>query len=281
MPGLNEFLTDKALTKETMPSWFTGAQESLVKSAQEAKTPAIGQTTAQKAIDVFGAQGPFSSAQSTLQAIGSGAANPWITSTDAAGKTTVRPNVSTPLGGLFGAQQDYLNQILPEIGAAETAKSIAGGGFGSSMNLSALQRARAAAASDLFQKQMSAALQAQQTGVQAGQGLGTLGSQIAKGALETGTFEQGYPYTNLVNLANIFGRLGPYTGKTTEQTKELSLLGQLGGLGTLIGGLPTQLSNIKGGLSGVYDWVKSLGSGSSGSSGGSSYPPVYGTSEGE
>jgi len=214
MPGLNEFLTDKALTKETMPSWFTGAQESLVKSAQEAKTPAIGQTTAQKAIDVFGAQGPFSSAQSTLQAIGSGAANPWITSTDAAGKTTVRPNVSTPLGGLFGAQQDYLNQILPEIGAAETAKSIAGGGFGSSMNLSALQRARAAAASDLFQKQMSAALQAQQTGVQAGQGLGTLGSQIAKGALETGTFEQGYPYTNLVNLANIFGRLGPYTGKT-------------------------------------------------------------------
>lgn len=259
MPGLSEYLTDTAITKETMPSWFTGAQENLVKSAQEATTPPIGQTTAQKAIDVFGAQGPFSAAQSTLQAIGSGAANPWITSTDATGRTTVRPDVSTPLGGLFGAQQDYLNQILPEIGAAETAKSIAGGGFGSSMNLSALQRARAAAASDLFQKQMSAALQAQQTGVQAGAGLGTLGSQLAKGALETGTFEQGYPYTNLVNLANIYGRIGPYTGKQTDQTKKLSLLGQLGGLGALIGGAQQGLPAITGGLTGIFDWMRGLG----------------------
>lgn len=259
MPGLNEFLTDTAVTREAMPSWFTSAQEGLVRQAQEATTPPIGQTTAQKAIDVFGAQGPFSAAQSTLQSIGSGAANPWITSTDATGKTTVRPNVTTPMGGLFSAQQEYLNQILPEIGAAETAKSIAGGGFGSSMNLSALQRARAAAASDLFQKQMSAALQAQQTGVQAGAGLGTLGSQLAKGALETGTFQQAYPYTNLVNLANIYGRVGPYTGKTTEQSKQLSLLGQIGGLGALIGGLPGAARDIQGGLSGIINWARSLG----------------------
>jgi hypothetical protein len=276
MAGLSDYLTDTAITKETMPSWFTSAQEGLVKGAQAATTPPIGQTTAQKAIDVFGAQGPFSSAQTTLQAIGSGAANPWITSTDAAGKTTVRPDVKTPLGGLFSAQQAYLNQILPDITAEETAKSIAGGGFGGRMNLSGIQRARAAAASDLFQKQMSSALQAQQTGVQAGAGLGTLGSQLAKGALETGTFEQAYPFTNLVNLANIYGRIGPYTGKTTEQEKELSLLGQIGGLGTLIGGLPTQLSNIKGGLTGVFDWVKGLGGSSS-----STPPSVYGTSEGE
>lgn len=259
MPGLNEFLTDTAVTREAMPSWFTSAQEGLVRQAQEATTPPIGQTTAQKAIDVFGAQGPFSAAQSTLQSIGSGAANPWITSTDATGKTTVRPNVTTPMGGLFSAQQEYLNQILPEIGAAETAKSIAGGGFGSSMNLSALQRARAAAASDLFQKQMSAALQAQQTGVQAGTGLGALGSQLAKGALETGTFQQAYPYTNLVNLANIYGRMGPYLGKTTEQSKQLSLLGQIGALGNLIGGLPGATQNIQSGLSGILNWARGLG----------------------
>lgn len=289
MPGLSEYLTDTAVTRETMPSWFTGAQENLVRSAQEATTPAIGQTTAQKAIDVFGAQGPFSAAQNTLQAIGSGAANPWITTTDATGRTTVRPDVSTPLGGLFSAQQDYLNQILPEVTAAETAKSIAGGGFGSRMNLSAADRARAAAASDLFQKQMSSALQAQQTGVQAGQGLGALGSQMAKGALETGTFEQAYPYTNLVNLANIYGRLGPYTGKTTSQEKELSLLGQLGGLGALIGGAQQGLSGVTSGLSGIFDWMRSLG-GPTVTPGSGDYPDpniqddynyTYGTSEGE
>lgn len=289
MPGLSEYLTDTAVTRETMPSWFTSAQEGLVKSAQEATTPPIGQTTAQKAIDVFGAQGPFSAAQSTLQAIGSGAASPWITSTDATGKTTVRPDVSTPMGGLFSAQQEYLNQILPDITAAETAKSIAGGGFGSRMNLSAADRARAAAAADLFQKQMSAALQAQQTGVQAGAGLGTLGSQMAKGALETGTFEQAYPYTNLVNLANIYGRIGPSAGKTTEQSKQLSLLGQLGGLGALISGAPQGLSNITGGLSDIFNWAKGLG-GSTVTPGSGNYADpnvqpdynyVYGTSEGE
>lgn len=184
MPGLNEYLTDTAVTTEAMPSWFTGAQEKLIEKAGQAVSPAIGATTAQKAIDVFGAQGPFGSAQSTLETIGSGAANPWITKTDAMGQRTTTPNVATPLGGLFSAQQQYLNQILPDISAAETAKSIAGGGFGSRMNLSAVERAKAAAAADLFQKQMSAALQGQQTGVQAATGLGTLGSQLAKARMK-------------------------------------------------------------------------------------------------
>lgn len=255
MAGLSDYLTDTSVTKEAMPSWFTGAQESLVKSAQTAATPPIGQTTAQKAIDVFGSQGPFSSAQSTLEAIGSGAVSPWLTSTDATGKTTVTPNVATPMGGLFSAQQQYLNQILPDISAAETAKSIAGGGFGSRMNISGVERARAAAAADLFQKQMSAALQNQQTAAQAGAGLGTLGSQMAKGALETGTFEQAYPYTNLVNLANIYGRLGPYTGKTTEATTRLSLPKQLGALSTIFSGGPQGLQGLTTNMSDFFKWA--------------------------
>ena len=258
MAGLNEYLTDTQVAKETMPSWFSTAQENLVKGATEAKAPAIGETTAQKAIDVFGTKGPFGSAQTTLEAIGSGAASPWITTTDATGRTTVTPDVSTPMGGLFSAQQQYLNQILPDISAAETAKSIAGGGFGSSMNLSAVERAKAAAAADLFQKQMSAALQGQQTGVQAASNLGTLGSQLAKGALETGTFEQAYPYANLINLSNIYGRLGPYTGKTTETSKELSLLGQIGALGQLFSGAPGGLRDITSGLSGLVNRTKGL-----------------------
>lgn len=258
MPGLNEYLTDTAVTTEAMPSWFTGAQEKLIEKAGQVVSPAIGATTAQKAIDVFGAQGPFGSAQSTLETIGSGAANPWITKTDAMGRRTTTPNVATPLGGLFSAQQQYLNQILPDISAAETAKSIAGGGFGSRMNLSAVERAKAAAAADLFQKQMSAALQGQQTGVQAATGLGTLGSQLAKGALETGTFEQAYPYANLVNLSNIYGRIGPYAGKTTEQTKDLSLLGQIGALGQLFSGAPGGVRDVFGGLTNLVNWAQGL-----------------------
>lgn len=290
MPGLNEYLTDTAVTTEEMPSWFTGAQEKLIEKAGQAVSPAIGATTAQKAIDVFGAQGPFGSAQSTLETIGSGAANPWITKTDAMGQRTTTPNVATPLGGLFSAQQQYLNQILPDISAAETAKSIAGGGFGSRMNLSAVERAKAAAAADLFQKQMSAALQGQQTGVQAATGLGTLGSQLAKGALETGTFEQAYPYANLVNLSNIYGRIGPYAGKTTEQTKDLSLLGQIGALGQLFSGAPGGVRDVFGGLTNLVNWARGLVNSPTYTG---NYPDpnvvpdyvytptVYGTSEGE
>lgn len=290
MPGLNEYLTDTAVTTEAMPSWFTGAQEKLIEKAGQAVSPAIGATTAQKAIDVFGAQGPFGSAQSTLETIGSGAANPWITKTDAMGQRTTTPNVATPLGGLFSAQQQYLNQILPDISAAETAKSIAGGGFGSRMNLSAVERAKAAAAADLFQKQMSAALQGQQTGVQAATGLGTLGSQLAKGALETGTFEQAYPYANLVNLSNIYGRIGPYAGKTTEQTKDLSLLGQIGALGQLFSGAPGGVRDVFGGLTNLVNWARGLVNSPTYTG---NYPDpnvvpdyvytptVYGTSEGE
>lgn len=290
MPGLSEYLTDTAVTTETMPSWFSTAQENLVSSAGEATAPPIGQTTAQKAIDVFGGRGPFKSAQTTLESIGSGAANPWITKTDATGRQTVTPNMATPLGGLFSAQQQYLNQILPDISAAETAKSIAGGGFGSRMNLSAVERAKAAAAADLFQKQMSAALQGQQTGVQAATGLGTLGSQLAKGALETGTFEQAYPYANLVNLANIYGKVGPYAGKTTESSKELSLLGQMGALGSLFSGAPGAARDVTGGLTNLFNWARGLVNwgGYTGNYPDPNVqddyvytPTVYGTSEGE
>lgn len=262
MAGLSEYLTDKGITTEKMPSWFTSAQEQLVSNVGQAATPALGQTTAQKAIDVFGAGSPFSSAQSTLESIGSGAVNPWVTTADATGKTTVAPNLNTPMGGLFGAQQQYLNQILPDIEAAETAKAIGSGGFGSRMNLSGVERVKGQAAADLFQKQMAAALQNQQLGVQAGTGLGNLGAQVAKGALDVGTFEQAYPYANLINAANIYGKLGPTVGKTTEVTKRLALPAQLGALSTIFGGSQQGLQGLYGNLSNFFNWAGgALGSG--------------------
>jgi hypothetical protein len=281
MAGLSNYLTDTAVTKEALPSWFTGAQEELVKGAKGVTGVPIGQTVAPAAQAAFSPSGAFATGQSMLESIGSGAANPWITSTDATGRTMVSPNVATPMGGLFQAQSDYLNQILPDIQAAETAKYIGGGGFGSRMNLSGVERAKAAAAADLFQKQMQSALQAQQTGVQAGAGLGNIGAQQAQEAIDTATFQQAYPYADLVNLANIYKTMGPALGKTTEVSTKLSLPRQLGALSTIFGGGQQGLQGLTGNLSNFFNWAGSAlsgsgsGSGSSGSGGDSNYSGDY------
>jgi hypothetical protein len=280
MAGLNEFVTDTAVTKDLMPSWFSKAQEALVTGAQGVTGVPISSTVIGSAQGAFGPTGPFASGQAMLESIGSGAANPWIVGPG----NKVSPDVTTPMGGLFQAQTDYLNTILPDIQAAETAKYIGGGGFGSRMNLSGLERAKAAAAADLFQKQMASALQSQQTGAQAASGLGTLGSQLTKGALETGTFEQAYPYADLINLSNIYGRIAPALDRTKEQTKELSLLGQIGTLGSLVGGASSGIQDIATGLKNVFDFAKGYFPNEySGNYPDPNVDPnyVYGTSEGE
>jgi len=159
------------------------------------------------------------------------------------------------MGGLFKAQTDYLNQIMPDIAAKQNAQAIAGGGFGSRMNLSGVQRAQQEAAADLFQKQMQAALQSQQTGVQAAAGLGNIGGQEVKSALDTATLQQGYPYAGYVNLANIIGKTRVPVTETTKIDK--SLLSQIGGLNQLIAGAPTGLDSLTTNLKGLYDWAAS------------------------
>ena len=138
MAGLNDLVTDVKTEATTLPNWYNQAQQQAVGKAITAEAPAIGQTAAQSAISAFGAGSPFAAGQDILQNIGSGAANPWLVSTDATGAQTVKPNVNTALGGLYKSQQDYLNQIMPDIDAATTAGSIAGGDFGSRMNLSGI-----------------------------------------------------------------------------------------------------------------------------------------------
>lgn len=251
MPGLSSYLTDTATTREEMPSWFTGAQQQLVTGTQAAAPVPIAQTTAPAAQAAFGPQGPFAAGQQILETIGSGAVNPWTVSSTG----QVTPNVATPLGGLFGAQQQYLNQILPDIEAAETAKYIGSGGFGSRMNISGAERAKAAAAADLFQKQMSSALQAQQTAAQAGTGLGQLGSQQAQEAIDTATFQQAYPYADLVNMANIYKTIGPSLGKTTNVSTQLSLPKQLGALSTIFGGSQQGLQGLYNNMSNFFNWA--------------------------
>ena len=130
MAGLSDYLTNTETVSTQLPTWFGTAQESAVNQALNATSPAVQDTAAQSAINAFGSGSPFTSAQNTLQAIGSGAANPWLVSDTGA----VTPNTATALGGLFSAQQDYFNKIMPDIAAEQDAGAIASGGFGSKMN---------------------------------------------------------------------------------------------------------------------------------------------------
>jgi hypothetical protein len=268
MAGLSNMLTNKDITSETLPSWFTDAQQQAVSAISNVQAPAVANTAAQSAINAFQpGTSPFGSAQSTLESIGSGAANPWLASG--------APDTSTALGGLFAAQTEQAKQFMPEIDTAQTAKNIAGGDFGSAMNLGGVSRARANFLSDLYQKQMQSALQNQQTGVAAGSALGNVGNQLVQSALNTGTFQQNAPYASALNLANVVGKL--QAPKTTTTTKDLGFLNQVGALGSLIGGginalegkyvmdprtgnvskLPGVLDRfgVQGGLAGLYNKI--------------------------
>jgi hypothetical protein len=245
MAGLNDLITDKKIEATALPNWYDQAQQQTVAKAITAASPEVGQTVAPSAINAFGSGSPFSAGQDILQNIGSGAANPWLVSTNAAGEQVVSPNVNTAMGGLYKSQQDYLDQIMSDIDVAPTAGAIAGGDFGSRMNLSGIAKARGNAAADLFQKQMQSALQNQQTGVSAGAGLGNIGNQMVQSALNTAQYQQNAPFATPVNMANIISKLQVPTTRTTSDklgglNQVLGLLNLTqGGLGSLLGGTKT------------------------------------------
>jgi hypothetical protein len=98
---------------------------------------------------------------------------------------------------------------------------------------------------------MQSALQNQQTGVSAGAALGNLGNQQVQGALNTAEYQANQPYASSLNEAKILQALNP--DKTTVEQRDYSLLNQLGGLSTALGGsgpVANLLSSLglKGGL---------------------------------
>lgn len=234
--ALEDLSASTTTTSSSLPSWYTDAQKQAVSSATGAagNVPNIANTAAQSAINMFspGATNPFTQGQQYLGQIAQGATNAFNTTYDAAGNAITTPNVSTPMGGLYAAQQQYLNQLMPNIDTTATGSSLAGGGFGSRMNLSALSGARAQAANELFKNQMQSALANQQTGVAAAAGLGNLGQQQLEGALKTGAFQVEQPFAEAKNLAAILSQLGPEKTQTMIETpglyEQLIALGSLG-----------------------------------------------------
>lgn len=246
MGFLNDLVANKTVQSTTMPSWYDQAQQNVVNRAASSagQVPGLSQTAAGQAINqVMGENNPFFQAQGSLNQIAAGAANPWLV-TDTG---EVAPNVATPLGGLFAAQNQQLEQLMPNYTAPVTGQAISSGQFGSLRGQTAYNKAIADAYAQLLPQQMQAALQSQQTGAQAASALGDVGSKGIQSMTALGQAQQADPMLAASALGKIIA--GIQTPTTVTQQTELSPLNLVGSL----------LSGVGGSISGVNRILDSLG----------------------
>ena len=227
--GLNNMLTDTQQVQTTLPTWMDTAQQNVISQAGTAQgaAPAFGQTAAQGAVNTLqpGAANPFTQAQGSLNTIASGAANPWITDPTTG---AVTPNTQTAMGGLFQAQNQQLNQLLPYQTAGTEAGAIGSGNFGSLRGQTAVDTSRANAFDTLAAQQMQAALQNQSTGATAAGTLGNVANQGITAGLTTGAAQMNAPYQGALNYANLINSVNaPTTVSQQNQMSPLSMLGSL------------------------------------------------------
>jgi hypothetical protein len=241
MAGLSDLTQTTGTSTTSLPGWYDTAQQNLVNSATSAanSAPQLGQTVAQGAINTLqGPNNPFTAATNTLGSIATGAANPWIT--DASGNVT--PNTNTAMGGLFAAQQNEFNQLLPTTLAPSNASAIGSGNFGSLRGQTAVDTTAANALSQLRAQQMQAALQNQQTGVTAAANQGNVAQQGITNAMNVGQEQMTAPFTSTANLGNILASISaPQTVSTTQNPSTLQNLTGLGSVAS--GGLNALFSN--------------------------------------
>lgn len=252
--GLNNLLQDTAVTQTTLPSWYDAAQQNIVNqagTAQAAAPTGMGDTTAQQAVNTLqGPSNPFTQAQGALNTIATGAANPWLTDPNTG---AVTPNTQTAMGGLFSAQQNQLNQLLPTLTAGTQAKAIGSGNFGGLQGQTSVDTAKANALANLQAQQMTAALNNQQTGASAANSLGNVGSQGISSALNTGTYQMNQPFQSATNYANLINSVNAPT--TASLQKQASPLTQLGTVSSALGGGLSAINSTAAGQS----ILKSLG----------------------
>ena len=237
--GLNNMLTDTQQVQTTLPTWMDTAQQNVISQAGTAQgaAPAFGQTAAQGAVNTLqpGATNPFTQAQGSLNTIASGAANPWITDPTTG---AVTPNTQTAMGGLFQAQNQQLNQLLPYQTAGTEAGAIGSGNFGSLRGQTAVDTSRANAFDTLAAQQMQAALQNQSTGATAAGTLGNVANQGITAGLTTGAAQMNAPYQGALNYANLINSVNaPTTVSQQNQMSPLSMIGSLASVPSAASGL--------------------------------------------
>ena len=256
MAGLNNIISNTAQQQTTLPAWFDTAQQNVVSQAgqQFAAAPTPQQTVAQNAVNqLSGPTNAFTNAAGTLQNIATGAANPWLTSSTG----EVTPNTNTAMGGLFAAQNQQLNQLMPNVTAPVEGGNIASGNFGSLRGQTAVDKAKADAMAQLFAQQNQAALTNQATGVNAAQGVGNVTQQDINNLLTVGQYQQASPFTNVSNYGKVLGGIQAPT--TVSNQTQLSPLNQVGGLIAALGGTGSGTGILNslgvGGLTGLFNKV--------------------------
>jgi hypothetical protein len=237
--GLNNLLTDTQQVQTTLPTWMDTAQQNVISQAGTAQgaAPAFDQTAAQGAVNTLqpGATNPFTQAQGSLNTIASGAANPWITDPTTG---AVTPNTQTAMGGLFQAQNQQLNQLLPYQTAGTEAGAIGSGNFGSLRGQTAVDTSRANSFDTLAAQQMQAALQNQSTGATAAGTLGNVANQGITAGLTTGAAQMNAPYQGALNYANLINSVNaPTTVSQQNQMSPLSMIGSLASVPSAASGL--------------------------------------------
>ena len=263
MAGLSDFITNTAQQTTSMPAWYDTAQQNVVSQAATAagQAPTLQNTVAGQAINnLSGAQNPFLQAQGTLGQIASGAANPFLTD-PTTGQVT--PDTSTAMGGLFQAQNQQLNQLMPQYTSPVTGANVGSGNFGSLRGQTAYNKAMGDAQAALFAQQMQAALQNQQTGVQAGTGLSNVGTQGTQAMTTLGQAQQSDPFVAAANYGKILGGIqSPITTENRTQLSPLNTIGSLVGAGTGVMDSLFGKSSGTGGLfgdKGVMDFLSGAG----------------------
>jgi hypothetical protein len=265
--GLNNILSSSNQVQTTLPSWYDAAQQNIVNQAGTALggAPSFGNTTAQGAVNTLqGPTNPFTQAQGSLNTIAQGAANPWNVD-QATGQVT--PNVNTALGGLFQAQTNQLNQLLPTTIAPAQAAGIGSGGFGGLRAQTAVDTAKGNALATLQAQQMQSALQNQQTGATAGGALGNVGAQGITAGLTTGAAQMNSPFQGATNYSNLINSINaPTTATQQTQLSPLQMVSSLAGLpstgtnllNSLFGKAATGVAGQPGYVPGVQGLVPSL-----------------------
>ena len=263
MAGLNNTISNIGQQTTTLPSWFDSAQQNAVTQAGNAlnAAPAPGQTVAQNAVNALGPTNAFTQATGTLQNIATGAANPWITGANG----QVTPNTNTALGGLFQAQDQQLNQLMPSFTAPVEGNNIASGNFGSLRGQTAVDKAKADAFAQLNATQYNAALQNQATGVNAASSAGNTAQQGIQNQLQAGQYQQAAPFINASNYGKILGGIQAPT--TVQNQTQLSPLNQISGLIAALGGQSGSTGilgqlGVTGGLQGLLGNLFGSSSGS-------------------
>ena len=278
MAGLSSLIASSNTSDTQLPSWYSNAQQNAVDAANIglAQTPQATQTVGQNAVKTLsGPDNPFTQAQNTLNQVATGAANPW--QTDANGE--VSPDTNTALGGLFAAQNQYLNQILPQTVSPTVASGIASGNFGSLRSQTAENTARASALAQLQSNQQQAALNAQTQAIQAGSALGNVGLQNIDESLKTGQYQQTSPFAGAAAYGTVLGNLGSVGSKKTDTTN-LSPLAQASAVGTLLNSPTASAALSKLGVGSLSDVYNKLFGGAASPSGGTGGGGTFSTADG-